>query len=75
MRRLTRSLRADGCQVFSLTYHSPSMVAGHTPYVRTADDLRRFIATVHEYCTWFRDEIGGQFMGLTQLRDSMAPVN
>jgi hypothetical protein len=58
--------------VFSLTYHSPSMAVGHTPYVRTADDLTRFIATVHDYCAWFRDEVGGQFMSLTQLRDSMA---
>lgn len=72
MRRLTRALRADGCQVFSLTYHSPSLAIGHTPYVRTADDLKRFIATVHDYCAWFRDEFGGQFMGLTQLRDAMA---
>ncbi|MDB5963419.1 MAG: glycosyltransferase [Massilia sp.] len=72
MRRLTSTLRADGCQVFSLTYHSPSMAVGHTPYVRSADDLSRFIATVHDYCAWFRDEFGGQFMSLTQLRDSMA---
>lgn len=71
MRRLTRSLHADGCQVFSLTYHSPSMVPGHTPYVANSDDLQRFIATVRDYCSWFQDEMGGQFMGLTQLRDSM----
>ena len=72
MRRLTTALHASGCRVFSLTYHSPSMAVGHTPYVRTAEDLRRFIATVHDYCAWFRDEIGGQFMSLTQLRDAMA---
>jgi hypothetical protein len=53
--------------VFSLTYHSPSMVPGHTPYVRTDADLQRFIATVHDYCTWFRDELGGEFMSITGL--------
>jgi hypothetical protein len=72
MRRLTTSLRADGCEVFSLTYHSPSLVAGHTPYVRTEADLVRFIATVHDYCAWFRDEVGGQFMSLSQLKAAMA---
>jgi len=72
MRRLTQSLRGNECEVFSLTYHSPSMVAGHTPYVRSAADLERFIATVHDYCAWFRDEIGGQFMSLSQLRAMMA---
>lgn len=72
MRRLTSALHGAGCQVFSLTYHSPSMVAGHTPYVRSADELERFIATVHDYCAWFRDEIGGQFMGLSQLKTALA---
>lgn len=70
MRRLTRALIADGCQVLSLTYHSPSLVAGHTPYVRNAGDLERFIATVHDYCAWFR-ELGGSFMSLTQLESLM----
>lgn len=72
MRRLTSSLLAGGCQVFSLTYHSPSMVAGHTPYVRNEADLHRFIADVHDYCAWFRDEIGGQFMAVTKLAGAMA---
>ena len=72
MRRLTQSLHSTGCQVYSLTYHSPSLVAGHTPYVRTAEELERFIATVHDYCAWFRDELGGQFMSLSQLKDKMA---
>jgi hypothetical protein len=72
MRRLTSTLRAEGCQVFSLTYQNPSMAVGHTPYVHNADDLRRFITTVHDYCARFRGEFGGQFMGLTQLRAHMA---
>lgn len=72
MRRLTTALRADGCEVFSLTYHSPSMVPGHTPYVRSDAELECFIATVYDYCAWFRDEIGGQFMSLTGLETKLA---
>ena len=72
MRRLTRSLLGNGCEVFSLTYHSPSMVPGHTPYVRSAAELERFIGTVHDYCAWFRDEVGGQFMGVSQMSQSLA---
>jgi hypothetical protein len=71
MRRLTQALLDDGCQVFSLTYHSPSMVAGHTPYVRTASDLEHFITMVHDYCAWFRDA-GGQFMSVSQLQAHLA---
>jgi hypothetical protein len=58
--------------VFSLTYHSPSMIPGHTPYVRTESDLERLIATVHDYCTWFRADVGGEFMSLSQLRQALA---
>lgn len=72
MRRLTSSLLATGCKVFSLTYHSPSMVPGHTPYIRNQDDLFRFIASVEKYCTWFREFVGGQFMAVTQLNTKMA---
>ena len=73
LRRLTRSLRGGGCEVFSLTYHSPSMAPGHTPYVRNEADLEHFMATVHDYCAWFKDEIGGQFVALSQLSGRMAP--
>jgi hypothetical protein len=72
MRRLTGALLAGGCQVFSLTYHSPSLMPGHTPYVRSEADLERLIATVHDYCAWFRDEVGGEFMSLSQLRQALA---
>lgn len=72
MRRLTGALLAGGCQVFSLTYHSPSLVPGHTPYVRTAGELERLVGAVHDYCAWFRDTVGGQFMSLSQLRQALA---
>ncbi len=39
-----RRLLADGHQLFSLSYHTPSLVPGHTPYVRDAADLRTFWA-------------------------------
>lgn len=72
MRRLAASLLRAGCEVFSLTYHSPSMAAGHTPYVRSKADLERFIATVGDFCHWFRDELGGQFVSMSQLREMIA---
>ena len=34
----------DGHQLFSLSFHTPSVVPGHTPYVRDAADLKRFWA-------------------------------
>jgi hypothetical protein len=32
----------DGVRAISLSFHSPSLVPGHTPYVRNASDLRAF---------------------------------
>jgi hypothetical protein len=42
--RLVRRLLRDGARVLSLSFHSPSLVPGNTPYVRDAADLERFHA-------------------------------
>jgi peptidoglycan/xylan/chitin deacetylase (PgdA/CDA1 family) len=60
LRRLTRALLARGQRVFSFTYHSPSLEPGHTPYVRSAGDLDRFVATIEDYLEFFFGEIGGR---------------
>lgn len=39
-----RRLLDQGHGLFSLSFHTPSLVAGHTPYVRDAADLKRFWA-------------------------------
>ena len=38
------ALLDDGVQLLSISFHSPSVEPGHTPYVRTADELARFHA-------------------------------
>lgn len=60
LRRLTRSLVAQGLRVFCLAYHSPSLAPGNTPYVRDKRDLRRFLETIDRYCKYFVEEIGGR---------------
>ena len=39
-----RLLIDDGAPIIGLSYHSPSVVPGHTPYVRDAADLKAFYA-------------------------------
>jgi hypothetical protein len=46
--------------VFVLTYHSPSLAPGHTPYVRTAADLQYFLGWIEAYLAFFFGEIGGK---------------
>jgi len=59
-KRLTRTLlRQNNQRVFVLSYHSPSLEAGHTPYVRTKQDLDAFLYWIEAYLEFFFGEIGG----------------
>lgn len=59
--RLLEAMAARGHRTFSLTYHSPSLEPGHTPYVRDAADLARFLAAIDQVLAFFRDTLGGRF--------------
>jgi hypothetical protein len=62
LRRLTRTLLARGQRVFSLTYHSPSLVPGNTPYVRDRRELEAFLATLDGFLAFFLGDLGGVAM-------------
>jgi hypothetical protein len=59
-RRLTRALLREGYRVFSLTYHSPSLAPGNTPYVRSEADLQAFLTRIEQYLKFFLEEVGGR---------------
>ncbi len=59
MKSLARTLYDRGLRTFSLTFHSPSVEPGHTPYVRTDADLREFLARIDGFCELFFRELGG----------------
>ena len=63
--RLIESMARRGHRVFSLTYHSPSLEPGHTPYVRDESGLARFLADIEQVLTFFRDGMGGRFTTLS----------
>lgn len=62
-KRLVRAMLADGHRVFVLTYHSPSLVPGGTPYTRSEEDVRRFLDWLDAFYTFFREEVGGRMGG------------
>jgi len=70
--RLMRTLVSAGTQVLTLTYHSPSLVPGNTPYVRSTKELYTFLECVAQCCEYFQDELGGIFMPLEKLRQELA---
>lgn len=70
--RLLDALVKQGQQVFTFVYHSPSLVPGNTPYVRSEAELAAFIATIEQVLIYFRDRIGGRFTTLTELHARMS---
>lgn len=58
--KLVESMIARGHRIFSLTYHSPSLEAGHTPYVRTRADLEKFIGSIEQFLETFMNRFGGR---------------
>lgn len=65
---LLASMLRRGHRLFTLTYHSPSLVPGNTSYVRTDQDLAEFLACIATVLAFFRDELGGEFTTLTEVR-------
>lgn len=68
MCRLTRAMLANGRRVLTLSYHSPSLEPGHTPYVRNERDLAIFLDRISGFLSFFRDEIGGEFLTIAEMR-------
>jgi hypothetical protein len=62
--RLIEAMVRRGHNIFSLTYHSPSLAPGHTPYVRDEADLADFLANIEQVLAFFRDRLGGRFTTL-----------
>ncbi|MCZ6819050.1 MAG: polysaccharide deacetylase family protein [Calditrichaeota bacterium] len=68
---LTRKLYKHGLRVFSFAFHSPSVVPGCTPYVRTEQELQAFIKTCRRYFEFFFDELNGMSMTATDVYDAL----
>ena len=71
-KRLVRHMVAGGHKVFVLTYHSPSLEPGNTPYVRTSSDLARFLDWLTAFYDFFINELGGEAATWRTIRDALA---
>ena len=59
MRALTEELLARGHRTFVFSFHSPSLEPGHTPYVRTQENLVRFLDGMEKFFDFFFGECQG----------------
>jgi glycosyltransferase involved in cell wall biosynthesis len=70
-KRLVRYTAPRGQKVFVLTYHTPSLVPGNTPYVRTPQDLDRFLGWLDEFYDFFTREMGGRCASWRDVRTAL----
>ena len=68
-RRLTRAMLRRGHRVFSLTFHSPSLAPGNTPYVRDDAQLQSFLRRIEQYLEFFMTEVGGQAVTPFEIKE------
>ncbi len=60
----------EGLRLFNLSFHSPSLVPGHTPYVRDAADLKRF----YDWWTAMLDEFERRGIRNASLEEIIAAL-
>ncbi len=72
LKRLTQAMLAAGRRFFVFSYHSPSVVPGHTPYVRSESDLQRFLGLIDRFCEFFFATCGGKAATPIEVRSMLA---
>jgi len=60
IRRLVHTMRRQGHRLFTMTYHSPSLAPGHTPYVRSERDRSLFLDRIKRVLGLFFDELAAR---------------
>ncbi len=67
MIRLSRTLLDGGARVINMFFHSPSLLAGCSPFVKTEGEVDRFIARIDAVLA-FAQSAGLRFATLSELR-------
>jgi hypothetical protein len=55
MIRLANRVRREGFPVLNMVFHSPSLRAGLTPFVKTLEEQSSFWERIREFCAYARD--------------------
>lgn len=69
MKALVNTMMAQGHRFFTLSFHSPSLSPGNTPYVRTQADLTEFLDRLRGFLKYFMQDLGGETMSPFEFHD------
>ncbi len=72
---LLRQLTARGVRSFVMFYHSPSLVPGNTPYVRTDAEAAAMVERIDTVCGYFTGALGGRVGDPNELLPSSSARN
>jgi len=68
-RKLTEALFKTGSRVFTWSFHSPSLVPGHTMYVKNDKELTQFLGEFRRFFDFFFGELAGVSSTPTKIRE------
>ncbi len=69
--KLTMDLYKKGIRTFTWSFHSPSVAPGHTCYVQSDRQLKRFIDSFRYYFDFFLTKLQGESVTPTELREQL----
>ena len=73
MLKLARNLVDEGARYLHVMWHSPSLVPGLSPFVRSGRDRDRFLANVDRFFDRLAGEYPIRFAGVTEAAARLAP--
>lgn len=68
MKWITAALLARGVQALTVSFHSPSLQPGNTPYVRDHNDLEIFMQTLRNYLLYATRDLGALMLDPFEFR-------
>jgi hypothetical protein len=72
-KRLIDACHGRGITSFVMSFHSPSLRPGCTPYVRNEADLRLFVDTIHLTLRYLIDAVGARPTSVLELYRMLKP--
>lgn len=68
LKSLTKTLIREQTPVITFTLHSTSLTAGGNVYAPSKDDVNELLKYAGEYLKWFKTELGGELISLSDLK-------
>jgi hypothetical protein len=69
--KITKFLYNKGVRTFTWSFHSPTVMAGTTPYVESEQDVQKFLDSFHQYFEFFFKTMNGVAITPTLLKNKL----